>query len=161
MPSYSYRIRLLLVYPILSGYVLAVSVVVAVLFSIPLVLEAKTFQPMITLVPMVVVTHLFLFPLTAILVYCYRVAISPDFIWCLDLWSNLVPVSWGSIRAVRRLVIPGFPVYILESSEQKRWLFVPRFLIQYEEFVEKVEEYGGSNNPLYLAIWRSAEPQEQ
>jgi hypothetical protein len=85
------------------------------------------------------------------------VAVSPDFIWCPNLWGNLVPISWQSIRTVRKVIFPAFPAYVLESTDRRGVLFVPRFLTDFEEFVEKVEEYGGCDNQLYKAVWPAAE----
>ena len=95
----------------------------------------------------------------AFLVYVWkqRVTVTPHTLTCSNGFGKLVTVPWGSITAVRRLILPGFPYLLVKSTHSRFKLWLPLFLGRFAEFTDRVEEYAGADHPLCPHLWKRAE----
>ena len=57
-------------------------------------------------------------------------------------------MAWDSIRTVRIFSCPGIPFYRLFSTEGRREMWLPGFLVNAPAFLEMVESLAGVDNPL-------------
>lgn len=85
------------------------------------------------------------------------VKVSPTGFTCGNGLGKLVTVPWSAITKVRPLYLPGFPYLMVSTSQTQLKLWLPMFLRDMHEFVEKVEQYAGPNHILYQALWPRVE----
>ncbi|HET6576420.1 MAG TPA: hypothetical protein VFG68_22665 [Fimbriiglobus sp.] len=90
-------------------------------------------------------------------VFIWRVWVGPDALRGSDFWGRFVTMRWGSIRAVKPLDVPFLPVLRVYSTETRRVIWLPLFLVNYRRFAELVAEYAGADHPVTRAVWRRIE----
>ena len=87
----------------------------------------------------------------------WRVWVGPRTLRAWDFWGRFVTVSWGSVRAARPLSVPFLPVLRVYSTETRRVIWLPLFLVNYRRFADLVAEYAGADHPVTRAVWRRVE----
>lgn len=90
-------------------------------------------------------------------VLVWRVWVGPDTLRGSDFWGRFVTVTWGSIRDVRPLHVPLLPVLRVYSTETRRVIWLPLFLVDFERFAGLVAGYAGEDHPVARAAWQRIE----
>jgi hypothetical protein len=90
-------------------------------------------------------------------VLVWRVWVGPATLRGSDFWGRFVTVSWRSVHAVRPLSVPFLPVLRVHSTETRRVIWLPLFLVNYRRFAELVAEYAGADHPVTRAVWQRIE----
>lgn len=85
------------------------------------------------------------------------VRVSADGFTCGNGFGKLVTVPWESITKVKAFYLPGFPYLLVWTTKTRLKLWLPLFLREMPEFVERVEEFAGHDHPLYQALWPRVE----
>jgi hypothetical protein len=85
------------------------------------------------------------------------VRVSPDSFSCPNGFGKMVTVPWGAIRDVKSFNLPGMPYLLVRTDRTRLKLWLPLFLREMPEFVEKVEQFAGQDHVLYQALWPQAE----
>jgi len=85
------------------------------------------------------------------------VRVGPDTFTCSNGFGKLVTVPWSAITKVRPLYLPGLPYLMISTSRTRLKLWLPMFLRDMHEFVEKVERYAGGDHILYQELWPRVE----
>lgn len=90
-------------------------------------------------------------------VFTIPVKVSPAGFTCGNGFGKLVTVPWDSITKVRPLYLPGFPYLMVWTTRTRLKLWLPLFLRDMPEFVERVEGFAGHEHVLYQALWPRVE----
>lgn len=89
--------------------------------------------------------------------FALPVRVSAGGFTCPNGFGLLVTVPWESIREVRPFTVPGLPYLVVKTDRTRFRLWLPLFLREMSEFVERVEQFAGHDHPLYQALWPRVE----
>jgi hypothetical protein len=92
-----------------------------------------------------------------IYVTTWQVWVGPDTLCGSNPWGWFVTVSWKSVRAVRPYYLLTLPYLRVYSTETRRVIWLPLFLVNYRRFAELVAEYAGEDHPVTRAVWHRIE----
>ena len=87
----------------------------------------------------------------------WRVWVGPDVLRGSDFWGRFVTVTWPSIHAARPVNLPFLPIVRVYSTQTRRVIWLPLFLVDYARFAELVAEYAGEDHPVTREVWRRIE----
>lgn len=77
--------------------------------------------------------------------------VGPGGVCSYNFWGLYRTLAWPEIHAVGHLRIPGLP-YLLLRDEHGGTLYVPRFLVDPDQFRSRVRELAGEDHPLSRAL---------
>jgi hypothetical protein len=97
-------------------------------------------------------------PAAAWVKFALPVRVSADGFTCPNGFGKLVTVPWESIRDVRPFTVPGLPYLVVKTDRTRFKLWLPLFMREMPELIERVEQFAGADHLLYQALWSRVEP---
>jgi hypothetical protein len=92
--------------------------------------------------------------------FALPVRVSANHFACPNGFGKMVTVPWASIQEVRPFTIPGLPYLVVKTDRTRVKLWLPLFLRQLPELVEKVGQFAGHDHVLYRALWVRTEQRQ-